>query len=155
MCSDSVLFSYDVAAQRDLFLNIYFSLLQAVSLSCQSHKCWSNLFFVFFYHLCCCFSSLFLASLRTTTLCQRERQGCVAVWLAAVSGACQSWPTYQWRPRICGRFHVNPSSWLRNWATASLEKCGWVGTVRLCCRGRGGRHTMQHTWIPNQVLEQA
>lgn len=64
-----------------------------------------------------------------TALRQNERPDSAAVWLAAASGACLSWPTYRWRPRICGRFPANPSSWLRNWATASSEKSGWVGTV--------------------------
>lgn len=116
-------------------------MLQAVFLSCPLRKHFKQPVFLY---LCCCFSPLFLTCLHTTALCQRERRACVAVWLAAVNGACLSWPTYRWRPRICGRFRVNPSSWLRNWATASLEKSGWVGTVLDCVAGAGRGTTGVH-----------
>lgn len=116
-------------------------------LSCQLHKRISNLSCssfisapaVFFSS---CFLFFFACLFVSPSRSQREQRDCAAVWLAAVSGACLSWPTYQWRPRICGRFPVNLSSWLRNWATASSEKSGWVGPKgRGCVWGRGGEIT--------------
>lgn len=101
-------------------------------LCCLFFFCFLSRLFPLFF-ACLFVSPLFLSL--SLPLSQRERQDCAAVWLAAVSGACLSWPTYQWRPRICGRFPVNPSSWLRSWAMASLEKSGWVGMVGLCRSG--------------------
>lgn len=131
-----------------------FSLCFSFWFTCQLQKRISNLscsfliftfaaFSLFSFSLVSCFFLCLPVCL--SSLSQRERRDCAAVWLAAVSGACLSWPTYRWRPRICGRFLVNPSSWLRNWAMASLEKSGWVGLVGLCCRG--GRWQREQTWI--------
>lgn len=124
-----------------LFCFIFFAPLYfSVCLTCQLRKHISNLSCSFFISAFAASFPLFSFSLVSLPVClsplaQRERRVCAAVWLAAVSGACLSWPTYRWRPRICGRFPVNPSSWLKNWEMASLEKSGWVGMVVLCCGG--------------------
>lgn len=96
------------------------------------------------YFLYLCTRSAFCLYHFFPSISQRERRDCAAAWLAAVSGACLSWLTYQWRPRICGRFPVNLSSWLRNWATASLEKSGWVGRVGMFLQAKEGRTSDAH-----------
>lgn len=99
-------------------------------------------FFLSLHLLCSLYFFLSVCLSASLSFSQRERQDCAAVWWAAVRGACLSWLTYQWRPRICGRFPASLSSWLRNWATASLEKSGWVGLLGV--RWRGRRTTEAH-----------
>lgn len=126
-CPCIVLFCIYATTAQNMCLCLFMPTCRVLSLSLYLLHFFSRFLFL---HL----------SISLPSLSQREQLDCAAVWLAAVSGACLSWQTYQWRPRICGRFPVNPYSWLRNWATASLEKSGWVGLVGLWCRRwRGDR----------------
>lgn len=145
---------HDEASASNCIFCVWFAqrslcLCCSLFVSCIIHV--ANLSWSFFISaFALCFSLLHLsATLSSLSLSQREQQGCAAVWLAAVNGACLSWLTYQWRPRICGRFPGNPSIWLRNWATANLEKSGWVGChVAVGGKVTAGAHLDQRASCP-------